>query len=325
MLDRWIISTALCLALLGEVGPANAEQLKLKKPGVLTACLPRNAGVIAGRRLTGGSGFDFRMAEEVAKRLGLELEPLWFENELDEETDPLKETYAMLSYGLCDMIPGHPRFEGAVGTPLFDRAIMPRWLGMPQETDRHTNLQVDLLVGMVEVRPIAVSAGYMRTQIGIVYQQGTPEPKDPLDRQGRQVAIQEKTLSGMLAKVHAPPADRGAYVNLRPGATFLWEVEKQGIEMALVDVPAFDGFIASNPFTTYRLAEWRHPTLGMDLGIAVLDRNQGLLAAINAALDDINQAGLPHQIAEEEDMTYAAPISAELAGPITMADVRAPL
>ncbi|MEM8824365.1 MAG: hypothetical protein AAGF30_12205, partial [Pseudomonadota bacterium] len=133
----------------GAVGPAS--EYTLKNEGAVTVCLPRNAGVIAGRRLTGGSGFDYRMSQAVADRLGLALDVIWYENEFEEESDPLTETYAMLSYGLCDLVPGHPRYAGAVGPPDFQRASLPRWLDMPREIDPETGLLKDQLAGFVDV------------------------------------------------------------------------------------------------------------------------------------------------------------------------------
>lgn len=282
----------------------------------LRACLPRNAGVLAGRRLAGGSGFDFRVAQEIAARLGRTLEPVWYENELDEESDPVSETYAMLSYGLCDIIPGHPRYVGAVGEPQYPRAPLPRWLGMPREISQETGMLAQRLVGYVDISAIAVSDGYMRTEVGLVYREGTEEPAGPRDLSDRRLAIQENTLSGAIALVQTRPGDSADLVIMTPGSEFLWEVEKQGIDVAIVDVAAFDTFRKANPFTTLRLAAWRHP-VGMDLGVAVLDGNEDL-PDINAAIANLIGSGRAAELAEEEGLTYAEPSGDDLSQGITM-------
>lgn len=284
--------------------------------GILRACLPRNAGVVAGRRLTGGTGFDFRIAQELAARMGRVFEPVWYENELDEESDQLAETYAMLSFGLCDIVPGHPRYVRAVGTPASSRAPLPRWLGMPREISQETGMLAQRLIGYVELSPIAVSDGYMRTAVGMVYRAGTPEPTGPTDRAGRPLAVQENTLSGTIALLRMAPGDRGELATMTPGADFLWEVEKEGLELAMVDVVAFDTFLKANPFTTLELAAWRHP-VGMDLGIAVLADNQDL-SAINAAIADLVTSGRAAELGLEEGLTYTAPSGEELSTGITM-------
>lgn len=317
-----IATVGLITLLIGGV-VSDAKQARADDAGLQTqqptlrACLPRNAGVLAGRRLNGGSGFDFRMAQDVALAMGRVLEPVWFENELDEESNPLAETYAMLSYGLCDVAPGHPRYVDAVGQPDGTQAPLPRWLGMPREISQETGMLAQRLVGYVDIRPIAVSDGYMRTQIGMVYRDGTPPPDGPRDLAGRQLALQENTLSGTIALLQTPPEHRDRLVTLTPGADFLWEVEKNQIDLAIVDVVAFDTFKAANPFTSLRLAPWRHPA-GMDIGFAVLDENTQLLSELNHALSTLVSSGRAAALAAEEGMTYAATSGAGLSQGITL-------
>lgn len=305
------------------VSGALAEPLPdLVTPDRLTMCLPRNGGVVAGRRLTGGSGFDYRLSEEIAERLDLPLEILWIENDLDEESDPVRETYALLSHGLCDAVPGHPRYENSVGVPDFERASLPRWLDMPQEIDPDTGLLKDTLQGFVDVFPVDVTRGYMRSEIGLVYWDGTAQPSG-IDALGtRKLALQQGTLSGAIATLQVAPVDRAMLVTMNPGAGFLWEVEKAKTELAIVDVPAFDAHRKANPFTALRLADWRH-VVGMDIGIAVLSSRPNLRNALNDALTDILDQGILPGIAEVEGMTYAAPKFEALTPEFTLSSLRA--
>ena len=287
------------------------------KNGVLTACLPRNAGVIAGRRITGGSGFDYRITEEVAHRLGLSMEAIWFEDEREEESDPVRETYAMLSYGLCDVVPGHPRYVGAVGKPLFERASLPRWLGMPREIDARTDVLQDRAVGFVDVVPISVSKGYMRSTIGLVYAEGTPEPGGLRDLGRRTLAFQQGTLSGAIAMMQLTSDDRARAKHFNPGSTFLWDVESSGLQLAIVDIAAFDSYQRSNPATKLKLAQWRH-ALGMDIGMAIVASNTELVEAIDRALETILLEGTASGFAEAEGLTYAPPQSEKLTSAFTL-------
>ncbi|MEM7299731.1 MAG: transporter substrate-binding domain-containing protein [Pseudomonadota bacterium] len=320
MLSRLVV-LGLALACLLPVGWTAAAQPTVIKEGALTVCLPRNGGVIAGRRLTGGSGFDFRVSKQIAAELGLSLEVLWIENDLDEESDPVRETYALLANGLCDAVPGHPRYESAVGKPDFDRASLPRWLGMPQEIDPDTGLLKDTLAGFVNVKPISVTQGYMRSQIGLVYRDGSSEPNG-FDALGtRKLALQQGTLSGAIATLQVAPAEHRNLVMLKPGAGFLWRVETKEIDLAIVDVAAFDAHRKANPFTPLRLANWRHK-VGMDIGIAVLTENEPLRAALEKAVSKLLANGVLPSVGEEEGLTYAAPQSEELTPKFTLQSLR---
>lgn len=309
--------------LLGSHGSARAADAGIKTltPGTLTVCLPRNGGVMSGRRLTGGSGFDYRVSHELAARLGLDLSVIWIENELDEESDPIRETYALLAYRLCDAVPGHPRYESSVGKPDFERASLPRWLDMPQEIDPDTGLLKDTLAGFVDVLPVDVTDGYMRSEIGMLYRQGDTEPAGLQERGARKVAVQQGTLSGAIATVQVAPGELGDIVTLNPGAGFLWDVETKGHELAMVDVAAYDAHRKAFPATALRLANWRHP-IGIDIGVAVLAENTTLRDALDAAIVDLLSSDTLPGVARAEGLTYAPPQSPELTPPFTLAKLR---
>jgi hypothetical protein len=307
-----------------QAEPVNASSAELQTltPKTLTVCLPRNGGVMSGRRLTGGSGFDYAVSTALAEDMGLSLSVVWIENELDEESDPIRETYALLAYGLCDAVPGHPRYESSVGAPDFARASLPRWLDMPQEIDPDTGLLKDTLAGFVDVFPVAVTEGYMRSEIGMLYRKGGTEPEGLQDRNGRKVAVQQGTLSGAIATVQVAPSERADIVTLNPGAGFLWDVETSGYPLALVDVAAFDAHRKAFPATSLQLANWRHP-IGMDIGIAVLADNAPLQALLNSAIKELLISGDLPGVAAAEGLTYAAPQSAHLMPALTLATLRA--
>ena len=234
-----------------SVAPAETE-IKTMEPGVLTACLPRNSGVIAGKRNAGGSGFDYHLMEEIASRMGLSFSPVWFEGELEEQSDPLRDTYAMLSFPLCDVVPGHPRYVRAVGTPGYDRARLPRWVGMPQEIDQSTSFLKDVQTEFVDVRPLAVSHGYMRSTIGLVYLDDTTEPKDLNDLQDRPLAFQQGTLSGAIAMAALPPrSDLGLAPRGPPGTpsstpTHSGATPGRVADVAPLDASAADAYAHEN-------------------------------------------------------------------------------
>ncbi len=320
---KGFLTLVAALLLLSPHGPVRASEDRVETltQGTLTVCLPRNGGVMSGRRLTGGSGFDYRVSRELAARLGLDLSVIWIENELDEESDPIRETYALLAYRLCDAVPGHPRYESSVGKPDFARASLPRWLDMPQEIDPDTGLLKDTLAGFVDVFPVAVTGGYMRSEIGMLYRQGDDEPAGLQERGGRKVAVQQGTLSGAIATVQVSPGELNDIVTLNPGAGFLWDVETKGHALAMVDVAAYDAHRKAFPATSLRLADWRHP-IGIDIGIAVLADNAPLLNALDAAIADLLDAEALSAIAETEGLTYAPPQSPDLTPAFTLATLR---
>ena len=284
--------------------------------GHLTACLARNAGVISGRRAEGGVGFDYRVSETLAKALGLDLSVVWYESEQDEESDPVRETYAMLSAGLCDMVSSHPLYANAVGTPPAKTAALPRWFGMPTEYDPSSKGLIAKRLPFVPLKPVAVTRPYMRAEIGLVYRHGDAEPAGLKDLGSRRLALQQGTLSGAMVLVEAPAVGAKA-VTLNPGPNFLWQVENGAGDAAIVDVVAFDNFKRFNPTTGLRLAKWRH-RIGLDIGIAVLADNDTLRLALDQSLKGLQQEGTLGAYASEEGLSYAKPHFDGLQGTYTM-------
>jgi ABC-type amino acid transport substrate-binding protein/cytochrome c5 len=271
----------------------------------LTACLARNAGAISGMRDNGGVGIDYRVSQALAKQLGLKLKVEWFEGEVEEDSDPVLQTYAMLSYPLCDVVLSHPRFAPSIGEPMTPAAALPRWYGMPTELDTVTNRRVTSRLPHVTLKPITVTAPYMRAEVGLVYREGDPEPQGLHDLDGRRLAIQQGTFSGSIATLTSSKLAAQA-ITFNPGANFLWQIEQQRADVAIVDVPAYDGHRLHNKITRLKLADWRH-ALGFDIGVALLSDRSTLKLALDKIITELVDSNTIQSMAMEEGVTYARP------------------
>ena len=289
--------------------------------GKLTACLSRNAGAVSGLRADGGTGFDYVLSKALAQSLELELDVVWFENEAGEESDPVHETYAMLAYGLCDIVPSHPLYARSVGPAPTKTAALPLWLGMPEEVDAETRRRMPALMPHVALAPIDVTVPYMRAEIGLVYPANTAEPRGPSDLAGRTLAYQQGTLSGALVEMQQSAFNTQTRA-FNPGPRFLWHLETGTADVALVDVAAFDAHRKHNKVTTLKLADWRH-SVGLDIGIAVLAQRAGLKAALDRALSGFHQAQILPDMAAAEGLTYNVPKFQGLQAPFTLRSLQA--
>ncbi|MFO7855596.1 MAG: transporter substrate-binding domain-containing protein [Paracoccaceae bacterium] len=280
--------------------------------GRLTVCLARNGGALSGWRHEGGSGFDYRVAAATAEAMGLDLAVQWFESEPEEESDPVKETYALLAKGLCDLVPAVALYEGALGPPPAENAAPPRWDDMPTRD----------WVEFVPLEPVAATRPYMRAEIGIVTGPKVGRAiEGPKDLAGLDLGVQQGTLSGIIALTEAPQATVDASVTFNPGPDFLWKLEGGAFDAALVDVAAFDFHRRQNPVSLLTLHDWRHP-LGFNIAMAGLERNPNLIAAADAALADLAASGVLEELAEAEDIHYAAPREPWMQRRLTRRDLR---
>lgn len=279
----------------------------------LTACLPSNGGAMSGRRSTGGVGLDYEMAAAAAKHLGLTLEVVWFEGELEEESNPVRETYAMLSYPLCDIVPGHLLYDGTFGPREGQRAGLPRWQHMP--TTLPKGFAVDLL-------PVNVSLPYARIEMGVVMHKDVKHKKINVlsDMAGLVVGIQEDTLAGAITLTQGGAEVKEMGVHDNPGPGFLWRMEQGKFEAALVSVPEYDFHLRQNMITELVLTDYRHP-LGFNIGFAILSAQNEMAGALNGMIKEMLSNGEIEALAAKTKLHYAAPQEPYIQRRITLQDM----
>ena len=321
MIKQFFLSLPITSFTASSVLSDGAETLPTLEAGTLTLCLPRNSGVLAGKRAQGGFGFEYEIGKLLAAELSLELKPMWFEHELEEESDPVRATYAMLAYPLCDLVSGQPLYKRAMGVPVFERASMPRWVGMPQEIDLDTGHRKNILAGFVDVKPIDVSLAYIRAGVGLVKRKGLRDPANFHDLGDAILGFQQGSLSGAIAMVNLRPAELRSARQFNPGASFLWEVEKNKLAYALTDLTAFDSYRKSNLLTEYELSTWQH-RFGLDIGFAVLESNHALKEAVNSVLQRPDVKNQLPELAKSVGLSFVAPTGEGIAPDFTMEMLR---
>ncbi|NNF79968.1 MAG: transporter substrate-binding domain-containing protein [Rhizobiales bacterium] len=293
--------------------PAPAsEPVTTMEPGKLTACVARNGGVMSGARHNGGTGLDYGVVEALAKALNLKLKVTWFESEQEEESDPVKETYAMLSHGLCDLVPGFALYASALSGVEGQRGALPRWDDQPDHLP--LGFQVDL-------KPVKASVPYARMEMGIVVSgSSVPAFKSLADLEGRKVGVEQGTLAGVLTLRQGTKAMVAEARTFNPGPAFLWKMENGEFDAALVTVAAFDFHKRQNPISKLKLSDYRHP-LGFNLGIALLKNNAPLAKRVDEALTAMLSSGEVRKISEGYKMHYAEPKVPHIQARLTLKDI----
>ncbi len=280
--------------------------------GKLTACVARNGGVMSGARHNGGTGLDYGVVKAVADALKLELKVIWYESEQEEESDPVKEIHAMLSHGLCDVVPGFALYASALQVQAGQRAALPRWDEQPKH--QPLGFQVDL-------KPVVTTVPYARMEMGIVVSGATvPQFTSLADLEGRTVGVEQGTLAGVLTVRQGTQAMVAKAKTLNPGPAFLWKMETGAFDAALVTVAAYDFHKRQNPITKLKLTTYRHP-LGFNLGMAVLKENAPLAARIDREIAALLSSGGIQKIADGYKLHYAEPKRPYVQARLTLKDI----
>lgn len=265
----------------------------------LKVCLARNGGVMSAWRGSGGKGLDYSLSAHIAESLSLPLKVFWYEAEHEKETSPIKDAAALLAHGLCDVIPGVALYETSLKPLEGQRAALPRWRHRPSYLDKA--FQVDL-------RNLAFSSPYVRAQIGIVIkgQEQLQNVNNLKGLDGLVLGIEQGTLTGAISQHHSTARMIDMAVTTKPGPAFLWEMENNRFQAALVSVAAYDFHKRQNRITELRLLDYRHP-VGFNLAFVSLQERSELTGAINAVIAKALQSGVMERLAHEGDMTFASP------------------
>ncbi|MBV1863875.1 MAG: c-type cytochrome [Rhodobacteraceae bacterium] len=303
----------------GGTEPASSDAMPEKhgslliKPGTLTACLAKNGGVMSSRRAKGGAGMDYELVAALADRMDLALAVEWFESEQEEESTPVREAYALLAYGVCDVYPGFALYETSLSAFFKTRAALPRWVNRP--TTLGPEFQVDL-------EPISVSDPYARMEMGVVYR--TPDFERDInqiaDMEGLRIGVEEGTLSGILTLRQGTDKMVAEASTFNPGADFLWQMEQGEFDAALVTIGAYDFHKKQNFVSTLSLDEYRHQ-IGFNLSLAMLKRNRDLLDQIDPLIHEMIDDGSMAKLAKKSKHTYAKPHMPWVQKHLTMQDI----
>ena len=281
-----------------EAGTTEESSL-LITPGTLTACLAKNGGVMSSRRARGGAGMDYEVVAALADQMGLTLAVEWFESEQEEESTPVREAYAMLAYGVCDVYPGFALYETSLDAFFGTRAALPRWDNRPQYLGRE--FQIDL-------EPISVSDPYTRMEMGVIYRAAEfdRDIQAIADMEGLRIGVEQGTLSGVLTLRQGSNKMAAEAKTFSPGADFLWHMEQGEFDAALVSIGAYDFHKKQNAVSTLTLDEYRHP-IGFNLSLAMLRKNRDLLDEIDPLIHAMIDDGRMAALAEKSKFTYGTP------------------
>lgn len=289
------------------------ESSLLIKPGTLTACLAKNGGVMSSRRAKGGAGLDYEVSAALADQMGLALAVEWYESEQEEESTPVREAYALLAYGVCDIYPGFALYETSLSAFFGTRAAPPRWDNRSIHLGRE--FQVDL-------EPISVSDPYARMEMGVVYR--SPDFEREItrvaDMEGLRIGIEQGTLAGILTLRQGTDRMAAEASTFSPGADFLWKLEQGEFDAALVTIGAYDFHKKQNFVSTLVLDEYRHP-IGFNLSIAMLKRNRDLLEQMDPLIHEMIEDGTMARLAEKSHLTYSVPRKPWVETQLTMRDI----
>jgi len=297
-MKRWLAVAAVLLATAGT-GRADDDPLKV--------CLDENLPPLSlHQRGKPDSGFDVALAQAVAGRLGRPLRIQWFESKLDESSSPALEANALLSDGRCALVGSYALTRDSLKVPGVKTAKLPDFEGATRD-DRRRRVPVGVL---------APSQPYGYSPLTVVLGEKARGRKisGVGDLAGLRIAIESGTLGDAILMTFENGRLIDYITHLVPGRHDLLGALNGGeFDATLLDLSRFDAYRAAHPDSRLAASGYYYP-IGVNRGYVGLASDPALLAAVNKALSDMQEAGTLTDLAKAAGLTYLPPVQPAILG-----------
>ncbi len=282
------------LGMLALSGAASAQSAPL------TVCLEEDSPPLSFSFGPRKGGFDHGVAEEIARRMGRPLKVQWFESENDEEAVPVWEANALLSDGLCDLIAGYPMLGSTLGKPETDKGALPEHDGMNRaERGRLVRLGV-----------LSATQPYYRASYGVIVGPGAGDRRiDKLaDLKGLRLGAEVGTMASTLLFRNSGGVLTDDIAHVSETKDLLPRFAGGEFDAVLIELHRFDNYMRRHGDAPLKWTGYVHP-FGVNMGLAVLERDSALRDRVNVILDAMQADGTLDALAKRWQMTRIPPVA----------------
>ena len=306
----FLAALAATVSLVGAIATLRAEDTK---ESLLRVCLDEELPPFSVRTKDGGSGFDFAIAQSLAKRLNRTLAVQWYESKLDEDASATIEANALLSDGRCDLVAGYPLVKDALGKPGLETGRLPDFAGArPADRRRRVTLGTLMATTPYHFAGLAVVLGARAKDQNIAALS---------DLEGFDLTIEAGTLGDAVLMTFNHGRLVSHITHVVPGRGELFpRLESGEADATLIPMHRFDAYRLQHPDTKLTLSGYYLP-IGFNMGFVGLGSDLQLIEQASAAIDAMLQDGEPAALAAPAHMTYLPPRQPYILDHFTMSDL----
>ncbi len=291
---------------------AAAARAEEANAGALRVCLNEDLPPYSVHHGDNASGFDFLIAEALAKRLGRPLAVQWFESKLDEDSSSAMEANALLSDGRCELDAGYPLTKDALAKPGFETARLPDFAGAKAADRRRVTLGV-----------LAATRPYHFAAFTVVLSGKAAERRITGlgDLDGVSLGIEAGTLGDAVLMSFGHGRLISQITHVVPGrGELLPRLERGDYDATLVALHHLDAYRIDHPDTRLRPSGYYFP-IGFNMGFVGLTSEAGLIERTDAVLGAMLKDGEAAALAQAAHMTYLPPRQPYILEGISMSDL----
>jgi hypothetical protein len=297
---------AALLVVAGLIKPACGEE-------VLRVCLDAKVppwSIYDGAK---GGGFDWAVADMVAKRIGRQLAVQWFETKPDPDDSTTLAADALLSDGRCQLVGGYPLVESTLGRPEMKSARLPDFTGA-RPADRGRSIELGTLVP---------SRAYHFAALTVVLSPAiSARITDLASLEGVKLGVEGGTLADAILMLFGDGRFVNQITHIIPGrGELLPRLEQGQYDATLVELRRFDAYRATHPDTKLTPSGYYFP-IGFNIGFVGLATDRGLIEQADRAIADMLENNELPALARTAGVTYLPPRQPNVSPDVTLADLR---
>ena len=294
---RALTGFALTLALCASL-PANAAQSDAG--AVLTVCLNKDYAPFSFKKDSVVGGYDYLVAQAVAKQLGKTLEVKWYEKERRSRGAVSVKTSVLINADVCQLVGGYPLIQSSLDRPAGETTTLPPVDGMPPESRKQSFNGSQLFA----------STPYHFVAITVVFGKNVTLPAlQTLDElKPYKIGNRPASLGDLLMMAYKKGLLVNNAVRVDMGIDPLNALSKSEFDATIVESHKFDVYRQENPATELRASGMILP-VGLNLGFVTTAEHSELLAAVNTAISTLTKNGEIEKAAHAAGLTYIAPLN----------------
>jgi hypothetical protein len=280
---------------------------------VLRVCLDANVPPWSMYDGAMGGGFDWTVADMVARRIGRHLAPQWFETKPDPDDSTTLAANALLSDRRCQLVGGYPLVESTLGKPGMKSARMPDFVGA-RPADRGRSIELGTLVP---------SRAYHFAALTVVLSPtASARINDLASLEGLKLGVEGGTLADAILMLFRDGRFVNQITHTIPGrGELLPRLEQGQYDATLVELRRFDAYRATHPETKLTPSGYYFP-IGFNLGFVGLSTEQDLIDQVDQAIDEMLEQGELPALARTAGVTYLPPRQPNVSPEVTLTDLR---
>jgi ABC-type amino acid transport substrate-binding protein len=297
---------AALLVVTGLIQPACGDE-------VLRVCLDANVPPWSMYDGAKGGGFDWAVADIVAKRIGRQLALQWFETKPDPDDSTTLAADALLSDRRCQLVGGYPLVESALGKTGMKSARMPDFVGA-RPTDRGRSVELGTLVP---------SRAYHFAALTVVLGRGdSARITDLASLEGLKLGVEGGTFADAILMLFGDGRFVDHITHVVPGrGELLPRLEQGQYDATLVELRRFDAYRATHPDTNLTPSGYYFP-IGFNLGFVGLTTDRELIEQVDHAIAEMLEDGEFPVLARTAGVTYLPPRQPNVSPEVTLTDLR---